>query len=456
MLTSAEPVRDDQPIALADALRRPYSGYLYAYPHKSTYRTFTEPMDLAELWRGETKDSVGVYIHVPFCEMRCGFCNLFTVANLGEDAVSLYLDAVEREARAVRDAVGPLTPSSLTLGGGTPTILDPKQLERLFDIAGKHFGADTRMLPSGCETSPDTATDDRLDLLADRNIGRISLGVQSFDEREAAALGRPQKTASVMAALDRIRQRTFKALNIDLIYGAQNQTPESWLASLQAAMRWRPEEVFLYPLYVRPLTGLDRRRQTEDEHRLALYRIGRDFLLAEGYRQHSMRMFRRRSSTDDDTAIGSAVGEAGDVLSNVIGIGCGARSRTSQVHYSEPFAVGRGRIIEIIGDYCRRDADAFTTARYGVTLDRQEQMRRLIALQILSAAGLDLIDFANRFGCSAFDVAHELNELVDLGLMERTPDRIIPTALGLERADAIGPFMISAKMSERMAEFERQ
>jgi coproporphyrinogen III oxidase-like Fe-S oxidoreductase len=63
--------------------------------------------------------------------------------------------------------------------------------------------------------------------------------------------------------------------------------------------------------------------------------------------------------------------------------------------------------------------DAFTTARYGVTLDRQEQMRRLIALQILSAAGLDLFDFANRFGCSPFDVADELNELVELGLMER-------------------------------------
>lgn len=103
-----------------------------------------------------------------------------------------------------------------------------------------------------------------------------------------------QQRAEVEQALGRIRACGIDVLNIDLVYGIAGQTEATWKASLDAALAWRPEELDLYPLYVRELTGLGRRgRILHDDRRLALYRAGRAHLLAAGYEQVSMRMFRR-------------------------------------------------------------------------------------------------------------------------------------------------------------------
>src|SRR5207248_3751773 len=131
-------------------------------------------------------------------------------------------------------------------------------------------------------------------------VDRISIGVQSFVEAEAAAAGRAQRTAEVEEALARIREAGFPRLNIDLIYGLPGQTVESWLGSLRAALRFAPEELYLYPLYVRPLTGLGRSSRSWDDQRLTCYREARALLLVCGYEQVSMRMFRARHGTADD------------------------------------------------------------------------------------------------------------------------------------------------------------
>src|SRR5216684_7137082 len=85
----------------------PYISYTYAYPHKTAYRSFPEPVPVADLWQHENRDAVFLYVHVPFCEMRCGFCNLFTTVDPKDDFTRLYLEALGRQSRRVRDAVGP-------------------------------------------------------------------------------------------------------------------------------------------------------------------------------------------------------------------------------------------------------------------------------------------------------------------------------------------------------------
>lgn len=120
------------------------------------------------------------------------------------------------------------------------------------------MGADLSAVPLSVETSPSTATADRLAVLADRGTTRISIGVQSFVDAEARAAVRPQHRSEVEAALGRIREARIPVLNIDLIYGIEGQTEDTWRTSLDAALAWSPEELYLYPLYVRPLTGLGR------------------------------------------------------------------------------------------------------------------------------------------------------------------------------------------------------
>src|SRR5262249_17552329 len=152
------------------------------------------------------------------------------------------------------------------------------------------LGADLHAAPVSVETSPATAEPDKLALLRDRGVKRVSIGVQSFVEPEVAAAGRPQKTADVQDALGRLRAAGFPTLNLDLIYGLPGQTVTSWLASVGAALRWRPEELYLYPLYVRPLTGLGNARLDAEDIRPACYREARARLLDAGYEQVSMRL----------------------------------------------------------------------------------------------------------------------------------------------------------------------
>ncbi|WP_329128694.1 STM4012 family radical SAM protein [Streptomyces sp. NBC_01476] len=435
---------------------RPYQSYVYAYPHKTAYRPLPHRPALRDLWRDEPRDALSLYLHIPFCEVRCGFCNLFTRIGAPGELTTRYLDALDRQAAAVRDALGddgPVRFATAAFGGGTPTFLDAGELERLCDIAEHRMGADLRAVPLSVEASPATATADRLAVLADRGATRVSLGVQSFVDDEARAAVRPQRRADVEAALTRIRDTAVPVLNIDLIYGIDGQTPASWRASLDAALAWQPEELYLYPLYVRPLTGLARRAEDTDpawdEQRLRLYRQGRDHLLARGYEQVSMRMFRRRGAAaqgPDDHACQT---------DGMIGLGCGARSYTASLHYSFDYAVDMHRIRSIIDDYTQ--ARDFTTARHGRAVDTAEARRRHLLQSLLQAAGLPVAEYRERFGTDPrTDFPAELAGFADRGWLDQEagPALLRLSPEGLAHSDALGPVLFSPAVRAAMAAYE--
>ncbi|WP_367325550.1 STM4012 family radical SAM protein [Streptomyces sp. HUAS ZL42] len=440
----------------------PYQSYVYAYPHKTAYRKLDDRPLLSTLWAAEPKDALSLYLHIPFCEIRCGFCNLFTRIGAPDDLTTAYLDALERQATAVREALGEKATvrfATTAFGGGTPTFLTAAELERLCDIAEHGMGADLQTVPLSVEASPATATADRLAVLAERGTTRLSLGVQSFDDTEARAAVRPQRRADVEAALGRVRDARIPVLNIDLIYGIDGQTEATWLRSLDAALAWRPEELYLYPLYIRPLTGLGRRADASDpawdEQRLRLYRTGRDHLLAHGYQQQSMRMFRRADAPPqgaDDYACQT---------DGMIGLGCGARSYTAELHYSFDYAVGMHEIRSIIDDYVARPAADFAHAEYGRRMNPDESRRRHLLQSLLQAEGLQAADYRTRFGGStpADDFRTELERFAERGWLESGDPlaavlRLTPE--GLAHSDAIGPELFSPAVRAAMAAYERK
>jgi oxygen-independent coproporphyrinogen-3 oxidase len=430
----------------------PYLAYSYAYPHKTAYRRLPAPVPLRDLWADQRRDALFLYLHIPFCEMRCGFCNLFTTANPQGDLPAAYLETLRRQAQRTAQALGPARFARLAIGGGTPTYLDAGGLHALFDIA-EALGADPRAIPVSVETSPTTATPERLRLLHERGADRISIGVQSFIEDEAHAAGRPQRTSDVEQALDTIRAHGFPTLNIDLIYGIPGQTPASWLQSLYAALRYTPEELYLYPLYVRPLTGLGRHGDATsdsdwDAQRLACYRAGRELLLAEGYTQTSMRMFRASHAPAQEGPVYCCQEDG------MVGLGCGARSYTQALHYSSEYAVGRAGVRAILADYIDRTDDAFDAAHYGVALGPEEQRRRFLIQSILQADGLDFDAYQRRFATDALDDAPDLLDLERSGLATIGAGRLRLTEAGLERSDAIGPWLYTASVQTLMEAYE--
>ncbi|MEU1211568.1 STM4012 family radical SAM protein [Streptomyces sp. NPDC005791] len=444
----------------------PYRSYVYAYPHKTAYR----PLDgrpggrppLSELWAAERKDALSLYLHIPFCEVRCGFCNLFTRIGAPEELTTRYLDALDRQATTVRDALGddgPVRFAAAAFGGGTPTFLTAGELERLCDIAEKRMGADLGAVPLSVETSPSTATADRLGVLAERGTTRISIGVQSFVDAEARAAVRPQHRGEVEAALGRIRDARIPVLNIDLIYGIDGQTEASWRTSLDAALAWRPEELYLYPLYVRPLTGLGRLGtgaetpagpdHAWDEQRLRLYRAGREHLLAHGYEQVSMRMFRRTDTPHtgpDDYACQT---------DGMIGLGCGARSYTSSLHYSFDYAVEMREIRGIIDGFTT--TTDFSRAEVGRYVDDDEARRRHLLQSLLQAEGARPAEYRERFGTDPYeDFPAELELFAARGWLDEGagPALLRLSPEGLAHSDALGPELFSPAVRAAMAAYE--
>ncbi|HEY1187550.1 MAG TPA: STM4012 family radical SAM protein [Gemmata sp.] len=435
------PLTEQHPILTASA----YQGYVYAYPHKTAYRPFA-PRALRDVWAGEPQGNLFLYVHVPFCTMRCGFCNLFTTANPKRDLVTLYLDALDRQTGAVREALPGATFARFAIGGGTPTYLNEAELGHVFDLAQKVLGADPHAIPTGIEASPDTLTPEKVALLKARGVERVSIGVQSFIESEAANSGRPQSRADVDSALSLLKGANFGTLNLDLIYGLPGQTVGTWLYSLRAALQYAPEELYLYPLYVRPLTGLGRSHKEWDDTRLACYREARALLLSVGYEQVSMRMFRRGPSR-----VGPAYCCQVD---GMIGLGCGARSYTRGLHYSLDYAVQPKSVKAIIADYLSYTRADFAHARHGFALDRDEQRRRYVLQSVLNADGLRAADYRARFGSDPAADFPELPAFAESGLLVFDGARWAPTALGLERSDALGPWFFSDRVRALMAEYD--
>ncbi|MBD2488208.1 STM4012 family radical SAM protein [Aulosira sp. FACHB-615] len=442
----------------------PYQAYVYSYPHKTAYRPLTPPIYLPELWTQQDRQALFLYIHIPFCEMRCGFCNLFTTVSHNEDFISQYVRTLQRQAQRIKAVLGDASFARFAIGGGTPTQLPIQHLATVLDIAENTMGAKLQEIPISVEVSPETATEEKLKLLRSHSVDRVSIGVQSFIESEVLATQRRQSNTQVEAALTRIKEAGFPILNIDLIYGLPGQTVNTWLQSIQTALRFHPEEIYLYPLYVRPLTGLGRTDKEWDDIRLACYREGRSLLLSQGYTQVSMRMFRQSGQ--------GGQGRQGSHLSplsppspspspvyccqadGMIGLGCGARSYTNTLHYSNEYAVGAKGISEILQAYIQTPDELFEYAHYGFQLDAEEQRRRYILLSLLSDEGLNFVNYRLRFASEVDADFPELSELLTLSLAMKDEDSLHLTEFGIERSDTIGAWLFSEKVQELMQGYE--
>ena len=424
----------------------PYVAYAYSYPHKTSYRSLDPTRPLRDVWQHENQQSLFLYLHVPFCEFRCGFCNLFTFANPSGDWMKRYVAQIRCEAEQVRHAIPDATFSRLAIGGGTPTFLEVDELAALLQVATGIMGAQPKRIPVSIEASPATATSEKLSLLREFGVDRLSLGVQTFDEDDSRKIGRPQRTSDVERTIAEVRSARFPVLNLDLIYGGEGQTMPAWLDSVKAAIAYQPEEIYLYPLYIRELTGLGSKPHSWPDQRLSMYREARELLLSSGYEQVSMRMFRKPDASQDEGPVYCCQSDG------MIGLGPGARSYCSTLHYSTEYAVGKSGVAAILTDYLARPVADFNSARYGFVLDDEERDRRYLILSLLQVAGLSRSDYVTRFGRDVMEAFPELRELVSSGLVEED-ESLRLTTVGLEWSDAIGPWLNSTRVRRLMENY---
>ena len=184
---------------------------------------------------------IGLYISVPFCRQKCTYCN-FSSGVVPDRLTEPYLRALEAE---IRDRAIASPPDSVYFGGGTPSLLHIPQLARVFNAVGPHDGAEVTI-----EASPLTVTAEKARGWARLGANRVSLGVQSFVPREAAASGRKHTPDDVAREIAILREAGIENINIDLIAGLAHQTEAGWEESLDWVERLRPAHVSVYMLEV--------------------------------------------------------------------------------------------------------------------------------------------------------------------------------------------------------------
>lgn len=423
----------------------PYVQYMYSYPHKTAYRPLKGVYlkDYASVLAGKGH---GLYLHIPFCQSKCGYCNLFSVTGLGQEAADRYLTAVERQSSQYQEILTSVGTefSELVIGGGTPLYLTEQQLERMFHIVTCYFRfSENRSLV--VETAPNQTTREKLELLKQAGVSRISMGIQSFSDKELSVLGRQHNAEKARQAFALIKTYDFPCVNVDFIYGIPGQTAASLLESLKEALQFEPEEIFLYPLYVKHGARMEREGVVlEPETAFAQYQAASSFLRGNGYRQDSMRRFVRQTTA-------RAFSECG--FGTSIGLGCGGRSYLGKLHFCSPYAITRSDCLARLKDY-ENTAD-FMEITHGIILSEEEIKRRYVIRHLLIRPGLELERYQELFGEDVLDAFSLLRAWIEQGYAVLEENGFLSlTEAGLGVSDYLGPQLISPAVDQAMHEWE--
>ncbi len=267
---------------------------------------------------GTRKTPLGIYVHLPFCPYICPYCDFAKWPMRRSDALR-YLDALHVEIERTPAALG----RTLFLGGGTPNAYAPQQTAQVIRKACARFS-----VPEGAEISieinPDLALCEGFDTYRRAGANRLSIGVQSFDERELRVLGRRHSADDVREVVRRAREVGFKNISLDLIFAAPGQTPETWRHSLETAIAMKVEHISAYGLTVEAGTPFAELREREPERFLSsdaeaeLYSIAIELLGDAGYEQYEISNFAKpgfrcehnRGYWNNDEYLGLGVGAA--------------------------------------------------------------------------------------------------------------------------------------------------
>jgi oxygen-independent coproporphyrinogen-3 oxidase len=244
--------------------------------------------------------ALGLYIHIPFCERKCPYCDFNTYAGM-ETRFQDLVDALVDEMSRWREPLQQRTVSTIFVGGGTPTVLEEAQLAQIFAAIDANFHLSTNCEIT-CEANPGTV--DRAKFAALRRLGvnRLSMGVQSFQPRELSFLGRIHDVADVYRAYETARAAGFANINLDFIFGLPHQAVAGWENTLDQAIELAPEHLSLYSLIVEPNTPLHHWVQLgkvdapDDDLAADLYELAMAKLRGAGYLQYEVSNWAREDN----------------------------------------------------------------------------------------------------------------------------------------------------------------
>lgn len=366
-----------------------------------------------------------LYIHVPFCVVKCGYCDFNSYEVDDRTALDHFLDGLERELSL---AEVPDAPLSAFIGGGTPTYLDEERFARMFEVLARHV--DLHAIPEvTIEGNPESITEAKGAIARAAGVNRVSIGAQSFDASFLAFLDRAHSAEQTREAVAAMRAAGFANLSLDLMFGLPGQELLQWEADLQAALALRPDHLSCYNLAFEPGTRLTRDRklgrvaENDPEVDRAMFLATRQVLGASGFVAYEVSNFAGRGGP-------SRHNDHYWLQGNYLGVGPGAAShrdgvRTTNLKALSAWGAALARGVPPVGET--------------ETLTAEQRVREALWLGIRRTDGIDLVALRDRLGIAVLD--HHgavLDDLAAQGLVELTGARLRLTAEGLLFADTVG------------------
>lgn len=372
--------------------------------------------------------SVGIYLHIPFCKSRCSYCDFATDVYRDSGAVERYVAAICSEIEKFVPPVPGVPPfhpgkwnkvkaDTIYFGGGTPSLLEPNQVEQILDRVNLKFDISDEAEIT-METNPATVTPESLAAYRSLGVNRASFGVQTFNDRALKLLARGHDANDARQTFRLLREAGFDNVSFDLIAGLPGQTIDDWKANLDEAIALSPEHISLYLLEIHSGTPLAEQvrsgRQPEPDGELAaeMYELMLDRLAGAGYQQYEI-------SNLSKPGFKSRHNSKYWTLDPVFGFGVSAHSFDGNQRFSNERDTAK--YVEVI--------ESSGTAE--VTREDIDIGSEFVFLGLRLEKGIDLADYENRFGVDLIKkYGDDIAGLIDSNLVSLRGDRLWLTSKG--------------------------
>lgn len=446
-------------------------GYIYTFPDKRLYeRVDNSSSFIQEAWKNY-EGGLGIYVHVPYCtpkpppvEVReqmkrgnipsdgrdhlCGYCNLFTV--VAKEVPSGFTDSLTHEIDLYKPIFQKkMQPTSIYLGGGSPSLLPVEDIKRVVRKTEDLFGKVPNNKERSIECIPDSVDFQKLQALREIGFNRVSIGVQTFNKDALHYSGRNYDPQLGYDAVKNAMDLGFLNVNADIIIGLPSSTQQTFLRDVELIKELKPHTVTLYQDMTRPVTRFGKMKeygilpQVSQQEIYEWSDIADEQLKANGYNRKSLTCWVSENSW------GYQQGEEIYEGIPIIGFGPGARSYGPNAHYSTEYTVSTKLINYSIHKWREKvDQNQFPDI-YGYALNPDIKKRAKIILGLMSSQGVDRQEFGDLFD-------QELEALTDTDMIYENSGRWKYTETGKTYSGALSKIFFGEEIEEKLKLYEHR
>jgi putative oxygen-independent coproporphyrinogen III oxidase len=373
-----------------------------------------------------TSPTIGLYLHIPFCTAKCGYCDFNSYAG-HEHMIPSYARTLVQDAALWREAVGGRSIETVFFGGGTPSLNPVEEMAAILDGMRSTFRIDPDA-EIALEANPGSITEDYLRALRDLGFNRLSIGVQSFDDEDLVMLDRVHTGEQAREAFAAARGAGFDNINLDFIYGLPGQPLAAWQKTLEQALALAPEHLSLYALTIEEGTPLARDVERgrvsapDPDIQAEHYEWTQDRLASAGYEHYEISNWARPGRRCLHNLIYWRNRE-------YLGLGAGAHSYLNGVRFS--VALLPSRYAELVEESVAAADGRMRHVVGAEDVSPELSMSDAMILGLRLIEGIDLREFTRRYGADPDDrFGAVIAEFIGYGLLERTDTHLRLTPRG--------------------------